>query len=80
MDTMRLTISTPGLWRHVTRQVQFSLVVDDFGVKYAGKENAQPIDWSGGKYCGITLQWDYNMQALTIDVGACAENVGKIQI
>jgi hypothetical protein len=25
---------TPGLWRHVTRPIQFSLVVDDFGVKY----------------------------------------------
>ena len=51
---------TPGLWRHVTRPVQFSLVVDDFGVKYVGKENAQhlidviepegyklSIDWTG---------------------------------
>ena len=31
---------TPGLWRHVTRPVQFTLVVDDFGVKYVGKEHA----------------------------------------
>mgnify|MGYP001047588080 FL=1 len=23
---------TPGLWRHVTRPIEFSLVVDDFGV------------------------------------------------
>jgi len=23
----------PGLWRHSTRQIQFTLVVDDFGVK-----------------------------------------------
>ena len=28
---------TPGLWQHVTRPIQFSLVVDDFGVKYVGK-------------------------------------------
>ena len=34
---------TQGLWRHVTRPVQFSLVVDDFGVKYAGKENTQHL-------------------------------------
>jgi len=34
---------TPGLWRHVTRPVQFSLVVDDFGVKYVGEENAQHL-------------------------------------
>ena len=25
---------TPGLWRHQTRALQFSLVVDDFGIKY----------------------------------------------
>ena len=65
---------TPGLWRHVTRPVQFSLVVDDFGVKYEGKENADhlinaiksegyklSIDWRGTKYCGITLNWDYDL-------------------
>jgi hypothetical protein len=23
---------TPGLWRHVTRTIQFTLVLDDFGV------------------------------------------------
>jgi len=26
-----------GLWRHVTRPILFSLVVDDFGIKYVGK-------------------------------------------
>ena len=25
---------TPGLWRHHIRPLQFSLVVDDFGIKY----------------------------------------------
>ena len=34
---------TPGLWRHITRPVQFSLVVDDFCVKYVGKENADHL-------------------------------------
>ena len=28
---------TPGLWRHKWRPVIFSLVLDDFGVKYIGK-------------------------------------------
>jgi hypothetical protein len=32
---------TPGLWRHVTRPIQCTLVVDDFGVKYMVKEHAQ---------------------------------------
>jgi hypothetical protein len=32
---------THGLWRHVTRPVLFSLVVDDFGIKYVGRQHAQ---------------------------------------
>ena len=62
---------TPGLWRHVTRPVQFSLVVDDFGVKYVGEEHANHLlsvlrkyytvdkNEKGDKYCRITLDWDY---------------------
>jgi hypothetical protein len=62
---------TPGMWRHVTRPIQFTLVVDDFGLQYVGKEHAQHLidaletdyivskDWTSGLYCGITLKWDY---------------------
>ena len=31
---------TPGLWRHKWRPISFTLVVDNFGVKYVGKEHA----------------------------------------
>lgn len=63
---------TPGLWRHLTRPVQFSLVVDDFGVKYVGRKHAQHLidklkkwynlaeDWKGDLYCGIRLDWNYD--------------------
>ena len=63
---------TPGLWRHITRPIAFTLVVDDFGVKYVGQEHAKhliqvlrehytmSIDWDGALYCGIQLDWDYN--------------------
>ena len=33
----------PGLWKHDTRLIQFTLVVDDFGVKYVGEEHAQDL-------------------------------------
>ena len=61
----------PGLWTHTTQPIQFTLLIDDFGVKYVGKEHAKYImsvfqkiyaithDWTGGKYIGITLDWDY---------------------
>ena len=34
---------TPGIFRHKTRPVWFTLVVDDFGIKYVGKEHAQHL-------------------------------------
>ncbi len=60
----------PGLWTHDTQPIQFTLVVDDFGVKYVGKEHALHLhkvleahykltcDWTGQRYIGITLDWD----------------------
>ena len=47
------------------------LCVDDFGVEYAGKEQANhlltilkehyevTVDWDGNKYLGIYLEWNY---------------------
>jgi len=35
--------TTPGLWKHYTRPIIFTLIVDDFGVKYVGEENAQHL-------------------------------------
>jgi hypothetical protein len=65
-------INTPGLWYHVLRPISFTLVVDDFGIKYVGKEHADHLiasikstykklteDWMGSLYCGIMVEWDY---------------------
>ncbi len=61
----------PGLWKHDTQDITFTLVVDDFGVKYIAKADAIHLmetlkqnykiteDWSGSKYIGLTLHWDY---------------------
>ncbi len=32
-----------GLWTHKTQSISFTLVVDDFGVKYVGKEHAMQL-------------------------------------
>jgi hypothetical protein len=34
---------TPGLWLHKTRPISFTLVVDDFTVKYVGKQHAEHL-------------------------------------
>ncbi|KAL7544208.1 hypothetical protein ACHAWF_007592 [Thalassiosira exigua] len=61
----------PGLWTHDWRPIQFTLVVDDFGVKYCGEEHTRHLlnvlqanynvtaDWSGQRYISISLDWDY---------------------
>jgi hypothetical protein len=70
-DGYRPTTHTHGLWTHDTRPISLSLVVDDFGVKYVGREHAEHLmtcikknynissDWNGIAYCGLTLDWDY---------------------
>ncbi len=65
-------INKPGLWYHVSRPISFTLIADDFGVKYVGKEHADYLiasikstykklteDWTGSLYCKIMLEWDY---------------------
>ena len=71
---------TPGLYNHDTRPVWFTLVVDDFGIKYIGQENAQhmidalkefyevEIDRKGKLYCGISLDWNYNAKYVNISM------------
>jgi hypothetical protein len=34
---------TPGLWTHTPRNIIFSLVVDDFGVRYTSQANADHL-------------------------------------
>ena len=60
--------TTPGLWKHDTRPTFFTLVADDFSVKYMGEENAQHLlnterqfykcscNWDGKQYCGLTIK------------------------
>ena len=62
---------TPSLWRHHTSDLVFSLVVNDFVIKYTRKADADHLlkslwedyeiteDWTGEKYLGLTLKWDY---------------------
>ncbi len=64
-------VTTPGLWKHKWRPIQFVLIVDDFGVEYVGKQHAEHLanvlkqyhdiseDWEGTKFAGINLDWNY---------------------
>jgi len=62
----------PGLWKHITRPISFTHVVDDFGIKYVGKEHVDHLmnvlqehyqvkaEWTGNRDIGIHMAWDYD--------------------
>ena len=62
---------TPSLWRHHISDFVFYLVVNNFGIKYTWKEDADHLlkslredygiteDCTGEKYLGLTIKWYY---------------------
>ena len=77
---------THGYWRHNWRPISFSLVVDDFGVKYINKEDVEHLigvlkqdyeidtDWEGTRYLGLTLDWDYTKREVHLSMPGYIEN------
>jgi hypothetical protein len=78
---------TPGLWLHNTWSISFTLFVDDFAVKYVGKEHAEHLwnallrtyelttDWTATVYPGMTFQWDYDKRTCDISMPGYVSNV-----
>jgi hypothetical protein len=68
------------VWLHKTRQISFTLVVDDFAVKYVGKEHAHHLHnallrsyeittyWGGTVYSGMMLKWYYQKNTCDISM------------
>ena len=62
---------TTILWAHKTKRKYFFLCVDDFGVKYFTKDDANHLlyslknhyeistDWEGRNYLILTIRWKY---------------------
>jgi hypothetical protein len=62
---------TPGHWKYNWQPISFTLVVDNFGIKYINETDVNHLiqtlqqdykieeDWEGTWYLGITLDWDY---------------------
>jgi hypothetical protein len=78
---------TPGLWKHTQSSLQFTLVVDDFCVRYTNKRDAQQlvaalqhngtykasVDWEGTRYVGLTLDWHYKTGYVDISMPGYVE-------
>ena len=71
---------TAGLFVHKTRPLMFALIVDDFGVHFVDKANADflistlsqhytlTIDWTGAEFCGLHLDWDYTARSVELSM------------
>jgi hypothetical protein len=71
---------TPGYWKHDWQPISFTLVVDDFGIKYINKTDVNHLiqtlkqdydieeDWEGTWYLGITLDWDYKKREVHLSM------------
>lgn len=80
------TNTTPGLWKHTFRPIYFTLIVDDFGIKFTNIKNTMhliktlkkwyeiEVDWTGSRYAGITLKWDYQNRFVDITLPNYTKN------
>jgi hypothetical protein len=78
---------TPRLWSHKTRPVSFTLVVDDFAVKYVGRQHAEHLrnallrtyelttNCTTTVFSGMTLKWDYDKPTCNISMPGYVSNV-----
>jgi hypothetical protein len=76
-----------GLWLQKTRPIAFSLVVEDFNVKYVGKQHVDHLrnavlqsyelttDWEAKVYSGMSLKWDYKNRTCDISMPGYVANV-----
>ena len=48
---------TPRLKKHDTRQIQFCLIIDDFGIRYIGRDNAEHLKQVLKQHYEITKNW-----------------------
>ena len=76
---------TPSLWRHTHRPITFTLVVDDFGIKYEGREHFDhliaalrdlytvTVDEHGKKYLGLTMDWHHDQGYVDISMPGYVE-------
>jgi hypothetical protein len=63
--------STPGLWHHKWRPIQFCLIIDNFGVEYVCLEHFTYLldilkkfhgvqyNMAGDKFAGMDIEWNY---------------------
>ena len=71
---------TPGLWTNTKLGITFTLVVDDFGIKYNSIDHLHhlnsaletkytvTLDITGSLYIGVSLKWNYQAREVTCSI------------
>ena len=71
---------TTVIWEHKTRKTKFCLCVDDFGVKYFSKHDANHLldslknyyaiakDWERHNYLRLAIDWKYSKEYVNISM------------
>ena len=71
---------TDCMFKHKTRKTMFCFCIDDFGIKYFSKDDADHLinalkekyegteDWSGKFFCGYTIDWNYEQKYVDISM------------
>ena len=63
---IKKTATTPGIWRHSWRPIHFVLIVDNFGVEYMHKKDANHLAKILKTHHKISRDWERkNFQAST---------------
>ena len=69
-----------GFFRHETRDIDFTLVVDDFLIRYSREEDLEhlretigkhykfKVDMDARQYVGINLKWDYEKRTVRLSM------------
>ena len=82
-------IPNTNFWKHTTRPTVFCLCVDDFGVKYFSKADADhllsalshhykyTVDWEGTHFCGYDFDWHYDDGFVDLSMPSSVPNLLK---
>ena len=73
-------LHTPVLWKHESRNIMFTLVMDDSGIKFTSRRDIEHLgsalkdlyvitkDWEGTKILGLNLNWDYTNRTVDVSI------------
>ena len=71
---------TEGLFTHSSRDIAFTIVIDDFAIKYTNKADVDhlltcirerypvKVDWAAKQYIRINLEWDYEKHEVLLSM------------